>query len=59
MATRAETSIVLPEESLPTGRMVGLGLQHVIACSRATVLAPFLMGFDPNLAIFFFRASGR
>ena len=53
MATRAETSIVLPEESLPTGRMVGLGLQHVIAMFGATVLAPFLMGFDPNLAIFF------
>jgi putative pyrimidine permease RutG len=53
MVTRAETSIVLPEESLPTGRMVGLGLQHVIAMFGATVLAPFLMGFDPNLAIFF------
>ncbi len=53
MATRAETSIILPEESLPTGRMVGLGLQHVIAMFGATVLAPFLMGFDPNLAIFF------
>jgi uracil-xanthine permease len=53
MATRAETSVVLPEESLPTGRMVGLGLQHVIAMFGATVLAPFLMGFDPNLAIFF------
>lgn len=53
MATRAETGIVLPEESLPTGRMVGLGLQHVIAMFGATVLAPFLMGFDPNLAIFF------
>jgi len=33
--------------------MVGLGLQHVIAMFGATVLAPFLMGFDPNLAIFF------
>ena len=46
-------AIVLPEQSLPTGRMVGLGLQHVIAMFGATVLAPFLMGFDPNLAIFF------
>jgi uracil-xanthine permease len=33
--------------------MIGLGLQHVIAMFGATVLAPFLMGFDPNLAIFF------
>jgi putative pyrimidine permease RutG len=53
MATPANTTIILPEQSLPTGRMVGLGLQHVIAMFGATVLAPFLMGFDPNLAIFF------
>jgi uracil-xanthine permease len=33
--------------------MVGLGLQHVIAMFGATVLAPFIMGFDPNLAVFF------
>lgn len=33
--------------------MTGLGLQHVIAMFGATVLAPFLMGFDPNLAVFF------
>jgi uracil-xanthine permease len=33
--------------------MVGLGVQHVIAMFGATVLAPLLMGFDPNLAIFF------
>jgi uracil-xanthine permease len=53
MATHDTSTIVLPEQSLPTGRMVGLGLQHVIAMFGATVLAPFLMGFDPNLAIFF------
>jgi uracil-xanthine permease len=53
MATHHSEAIVLPEQSLPTGRMVGLGLQHVIAMFGATVLAPFLMGFDPNLAIFF------
>ena len=53
MATRSDYEIVLPEQSLPTGRMVGLGLQHVIAMFGATVLAPLLMGFDPNLAIFF------
>jgi putative pyrimidine permease RutG len=53
MATRTDYEIVLPEQSLPTGRMVGLGLQHVIAMFGATVLAPLLMGFDPNLAIFF------
>ena len=53
MAARSDYEIVLPEQSLPTGRMVGLGLQHVIAMFGATVLAPLLMGFDPNLAIFF------
>ena len=53
MAVRADYEIVFPEQSLPASRMVGLGLQHVIAMFGATVLAPFLMGFDPNLAIFF------
>ncbi len=53
MASRAATGIVYPEQSLPTGRMVGLGFQHVIAMFGATVLAPMLMGFDANLAIFF------
>src|SRR5512133_2277439 len=54
MASRASYEVVYPEQSLPTGRMVGLGLQHVIAMFGATVLAPVLMGFDPNLAVFFF-----
>jgi uracil-xanthine permease len=53
MAARSGNEIVFPEQSLPAGRMIGLGLQHVIAMFGATVLAPFLMGFDPNLAIFF------
>jgi putative pyrimidine permease RutG len=29
------------------------GLQHVVAMFGATVLAPILMGFDPNVAILF------
>jgi putative pyrimidine permease RutG len=53
MAARSGSDIVFPEQGLPAGRMIGLGLQHVIAMFGATVLAPFLMGFDPNLAIFF------
>ena len=28
-----------------------MGVQHVIAMFGATVLAPLLMGFDPNIAI--------
>ena len=43
----------MPDERLPTGQTVVLGLQHVVAMFGATVLAPILMGFDPNVAIFF------
>lgn len=45
--------VILPDERLPTGQTVVLGLQHVVAMFGATVLAPILMGFDPNVAIFF------
>jgi putative pyrimidine permease RutG len=44
---------IMPDERLPTGQTVVLGLQHVVAMFGATVLAPILMGFDPNVAIFF------
>lgn len=53
MASRVAANVVYPEQSLPTGRTVGLGMQHVIAMFGATVLAPTIMKFDPNLAIFF------
>ena len=45
--------VILPEERLPTGSTILVGLQHVVAMFGATVLAPLLMGFDPNVAIFF------
>src|SRR3954452_11632301 len=45
--------VILPEHRLPTGPTVLVGLQHVVAMFGATVLAPLLMGFDPNVAIFF------
>src|SRR5690606_6114969 len=38
-------------EYLPPAQTVILGVQHAFAMFGATVLAPFLMGFDPNLAI--------
>src|SRR3954454_8548099 len=44
---------IMPDERLPTGQTVVLSLQHVVAMFGATVLAPILMGFDPNVAIFF------
>jgi len=43
--------VVAPDERLPWPQTAALGLQHVIAMFGATVLAPILMGFDPNLAI--------
>src|SRR5690606_37786671 len=38
-------------EYLPPAQTVVLGVQHAFAMFGANVLAPFLMGFDPNLAI--------
>ena len=45
--------VVMPEERLPAGATVVVGLQHVVAMFGATVLAPLLMGFDPNVSILF------
>ena len=44
-------AVVAPDERLPWPQTAALGLQHVIAMFGATVLAPILMGFDPNVAI--------
>ncbi len=43
--------VIAPDERLPWPQTAAMGLQHVIAMFGATVLAPILMGFDPNLAI--------
>ena len=59
---------IAPDERLSWPQTAALGLQHVIAMFGATVLAPLLMGFDPNLAVlmsgvgtllFFFLTGGR
>ena len=56
------------DEYLPAGKSVVLGMQHAFAMFGATVLAPMLMGFDPNLTIlitgfgtilFFLLTGGR
>ncbi len=56
------------DEYLPAGKSIILGLQHAFAMFGATVLAPLLMGFDPNLTIlitgigtilFFLMTGGR
>jgi putative pyrimidine permease RutG len=60
--------VIMPEERLPAGQTIIVGLQHVVAMFGATVLAPVLMGFDPNVSIlfsgvgtliFFFIVGGR
>lgn len=43
--------VITPDERLPWPQTAAMGVQHVIAMFGATVLAPILMGFDPNIAI--------
>ncbi len=42
---------VLPDERLGGWQNLAMGAQHVVAMFGSTILAPLLMGFDPNLAI--------
>jgi len=42
-----------PEDRIPLARLVPLGMQHVVAMFGATVLAPIIMGFNPQVALFF------
>jgi len=48
-----DRGVIATDERLPLGPSIVLGLQHVVAMFGATVLAPLLMGFDPNVAILF------
>lgn len=58
--------VIGPDERLAWPQTAVMGIQHVIAMFGATVLAPILMGFDPNIAILmsgigtliFFLATG-
>jgi uracil-xanthine permease len=43
--------VIAPDERLAWPQTAAMGVQHVIAMFGATVLAPILMGFDPNIAI--------
>jgi uracil-xanthine permease len=47
----AQGGVIAPDERLPWPQTAVMGVQHVIAMFGATVLAPILMGFDPNIAI--------
>src|SRR5579872_5966404 len=51
--TLKEGGVIAPDERLPWGQTIFVGLQHVLAMFGSTVLAPIIMGFDPNTAIFF------
>jgi uracil-xanthine permease len=47
----AQGGVIAPDERLPWPQTTLMGVQHVIAMFGSTVLAPILMGFDPNIAI--------
>ncbi|MBN8755324.1 MULTISPECIES: solute carrier family 23 protein [Variovorax] len=47
----ANGAVIAPDERLPWLQTGAMGVQHVIAMFGATVLAPILMGFSPNIAI--------
>jgi putative pyrimidine permease RutG len=49
--TLAHGGVIGPDERLPWPQTGVMGVQHLIAMFGATVLAPILMGFDPNVAI--------
>ncbi|RKP49354.1 solute carrier family 23 protein [Trinickia fusca] len=69
LAPRAvEGRVVGPDERLAWPQTFAMGVQHVVAMFGSTVLAPLLMGFDPNLCIlmsgigtliFFLLVGGR
>jgi putative pyrimidine permease RutG len=45
--------VIMPDERLPWGQTIVSGLQHGVAMAGGTIIAPLIMGFDPNLALFF------
>ncbi|UXU76643.1 MULTISPECIES: solute carrier family 23 protein [unclassified Paracoccus (in: a-proteobacteria)] len=49
----ARGATVLPDERLPMSAALPMSVQHLLAMSGSTILAPLLMGFDPNVAVLF------
>lgn len=47
----ADGGVIAPDERLPWPQTTIMGVQHVIAMFGSTILAPILMGFDPNVAV--------
>ncbi len=50
-STLGHGGVIAPDERLPWPQTTVMGVQHLIAMFGATVLAPLLMGFDPNVAV--------
>lgn len=50
-AVLQQGGVIAPDERLPWPQTAAMGVQHVIAMFGSTVLAPILMGFDPNICI--------
>jgi uracil-xanthine permease len=50
-ATLSSGGVIGPDERLPWPQTGVMGVQHLIAMFGSTVLAPILMGFDPNVAV--------
>ncbi|MEO8487743.1 MAG: solute carrier family 23 protein [Betaproteobacteria bacterium] len=49
--TEKTVGVIAPDERLPWPQTFAIGAQHVVAMFGATILAPLLMGFDPNVAV--------
>jgi putative pyrimidine permease RutG len=47
------SGVIMPDERLPWGQTLVSGLQHGVAMAGSTIIAPLIMGFDPNLALLF------
>lgn len=49
----SDQRIYYPEDKIPFARLVPMGLQHVVAMFGGTVLVPVLLGFNPQVTLFF------
>src|SRR3954453_16383787 len=47
------SGVIMPEDRLSWGQTAVSSLQHCVAMSGSTIIAPLLMGFDPNVAVLF------
>ena len=68
VAGLSRDAVIALDERLPWPQTAVMGVQHVVAMFGSTVLAPILMGFNPNIAIlmsgigtliFYFMTGGR